>query len=149
MGETRKLKWVIVCSLNDLAGTNIKERLTENFPFRETGEIFDSSPVYCWGSKLLVSSHKDIVYVDDLDNKFTDSIYIFISRHRAESGIPSLTAHFVGNFGDAVFGGNPSEIGRYSPGVLKNYSITLNSLRKEIPSTYNITLEATHHGPKS
>jgi D-aminoacyl-tRNA deacylase len=74
---------------------------------------------------------------------------MFLSRHRAESGIPSLTAHFPGNFGSADFGGNPGEIARYSPSLLKNYLVELNSLRNEIEESYKITLEATHHGPTS
>ena len=143
------MKSVIVCSLNDPAGCNIKERLLENFPFFETSEFYDSSPIYSWSDKLLVSSHKEIVHVDDLDEKFKDSRYIFLSRHWAESKIPSLTSHFVGNFGAEAFGGKPGEIGEYSPALLKNYILTLNSFHDEIPSSYNITLEATHHGPTS
>ncbi len=59
----------------------------------------------------------------------------------------SLTAHFTGNFGKAEFGGNPNEIGRFSPGLLKAYMLNLRSISQEMTSTYNITLEATHHGP--
>ena len=98
---------------------------------------------------LVVSAKKDIVFVDQLDETFGDCRYVFISRHRAESGIPSLTAHFTGNFGPATFGGNPSEIAKYSPQLLKNYMIELSSLRNEIDNSYRITLEATHHGPTS
>lgn len=143
------MRSVIVCSLKDPAGTNIRERLLENFPFSETSEFFDSSPVYSWSDKLLVSSHKEIIDVDDLDEKFDDARYIFLSRHWAESKIPSLTSHFVGNFGPEAFGGMPGEIGKYSPALLKNYILTLNSFREAIPSSYGITLEATHHGPTS
>lgn len=140
---------VIVCSQNDPAGTNIRDRLLEKFPFKETNDVFDSSPVYAWSDKLLVSSLRDIVFVDNLDEKFNDVKYIFISRHRAESGIPSLTAHFIGNFGPASFGGNAGQVGKYSPSLLKNYLKKLNSFRDEIPSSYTITMEATHHGPSS
>ena len=142
---------VIVCSLRDPAGTNIRERLIEKYPFKDTGEFFDNSPIYRMGNSedgiSLVSSSKDIVFVEGLDLAFPGARCIFISRHRAESGIPSLTAHFTGNFGEANFGGNPREIARYSPSLLKNYIVSLNSRRNEIPSSYAITLEATHHGP--
>jgi len=143
------MKTVIVCSLNDPAGTNIRDRLLESYPFREANEESDSSPVYSWNDKIIVSARKDIVFVDQLDETFGSCHYVFLSRHRAESGIPSLTAHFTGNFGSAAFGGNPGEIANYSPRMLKNYLIELNCLRKEIPDSYNITLEATHHGPTS
>src|SRR5579864_994517 len=110
MGKNRPAlkKTVIVCSLNDHAGTNIRERLVEKFPFRETDTFFDGSPAYLLSEDIqLVSSRKDIIYVDDLDSSFKNVQYVFISKHRAESGIPSLTAHFTGNFGPATFGGSP------------------------------------------
>lgn len=143
------MKSVIVCSLHDPAGANIRGRLLENFPFSETNELFDSLPVYSWSDRLLVSSHRETIRIDNLDERFPDSRYIFISRHSSESKIPSLTSHFAGNFGPAPLGGKAGEIARYSPALLKNYLLTLNSLHNEIPSTYFITLEATHHGPTS
>jgi D-aminoacyl-tRNA deacylase len=143
------MKTVIVCSLNDAAGINIRDRILEANPFKPTGEFFDSNAVHSWNDKLVVSVRKDIVFADQLDGAFGDCRYVFVSKHRAESGIPSLTAHFTGNFGPAAFGGNPGEIGKFSPHLLKNYMIQLGSLRNEIDSTYSITLEATHHGPTS
>jgi D-aminoacyl-tRNA deacylase len=152
MGKNRTAlkKTVIVCSLNDHAGTNIRERLIEKFPFQETNTVFDGSPIYSMSEDIeLVSSRKDIIFVDDLDGTFKDVRYVFISKHYAESGIPSLTAHFTGNFGPATFGGKPKEIAMYSPGLLKNYLMALSKKRDRIPESYGITLEATHHGPTS
>lgn len=140
---------VIVCSLNDPAGVNIRDRLIEAHPFEATDKTFDSQPIYSWGDKRIASSSKDIVFVDGLERAFGRCSYVFISRHRAESGIPSLTAHFTGNFGHATFGGNSHEIARYSPSVLKNYMLELNALRNEVEQGFEITLEATHHGPTS
>jgi D-aminoacyl-tRNA deacylase len=151
-------KTVLICSLNDAAGTNIRERLFDLHGYSEfRNEFFDGSPVHTLtppsDNILLVSSQKDIVYVEGLDERFgkddPDSTrYVFISRHRAESGIPSLTAHFTGNLGPtADFGGRPEEVARHSPALLKNYLLALNSHHSEIPQQYNITLEATHHGP--
>jgi D-aminoacyl-tRNA deacylase len=150
MGKGRPdLKTVIVCSANDPAGTNIRDRLLEKFPFHETDELFQNSKIYSWSDLFVVSSSKDIVFVDGLDEQFGESRCVFISRHRAESGIPSLTAHFTGNYGENSFGGNPREIARFSPSLLKNYFIELSSRRETIPAAYNVTLEATHHGPSS
>ena len=93
------MKTIIICSLNDSAGTNIRERLLEKYAFSEDDFYFDGNPVYKFGTELiLVSSRSDIVFVDNLDDQFHDCRFVFISRHRAESGIPSLTAHFTGNF---------------------------------------------------
>ncbi|MCL4518732.1 MAG: D-aminoacyl-tRNA deacylase [Thaumarchaeota archaeon] len=148
MGEVGiELKDVIVCSLNNTASTNVRERLLERFPFQETEEFFGSSPIYSWGNKTIVASPSDIVHVTGLDEKFDDVRYVFASTHRAESGIPSLTAHFTGNFGGNALGGNAHEVARYSPQLLKNYFQEITALRRHIPSAYKITLEATHHGP--
>ncbi len=98
----------------------------------------------------LVTSRQFIVNVDNkLDDFLGAERSVFISRHYAESGIPSLTAHFTGNIGKADFGGNPGEIARFSPGLLKNYMVNLCANTNEISATYNITLEAMHHGPTS
>jgi D-aminoacyl-tRNA deacylase len=98
---------------------------------------------------LVASSRQGIVFVDNLDEFFRADRIVFISRHYAESGIPSMTAHFTGNFGRADFGGKPEEIARFSPALLKNYMLELKKVSGEVASTYNITLEATHHGPTS
>jgi D-aminoacyl-tRNA deacylase len=145
------LKTVIVCSVEDSAGTNIKERLLESYSFVESDLVFDGSPVYKIEPEImLVTSRQFIIFVDNrLDETLHAERTVFISRHYAESGIPSLTAHFTGNFGKAEFGGNPGEISKFSPSLLKNYMLNLKANSQEIKSTYNITLEATHHGPTS
>ena len=85
----------------------------------------------------------------DLDEFFNPQAYIFLSKHSAESGIASLTAHTTGNFSDeANAGGAGRELGRSDPSLLKNYLISL-SQRKERTPGYEITMEATHHGPTS
>jgi D-aminoacyl-tRNA deacylase len=144
------VKTVIVCSLNDSAGTNIRERLIEKFDFRDSGQVFEDSPIYEADGVLIVSSSREIIFVDGLDERLgQETRYVFASRHVAESGIPSLTAHFTGNFGEASFGGKDREISYYSPALLKNYMTALFSKRNKIPDSYNITIEATHHGPTS
>ncbi len=143
------MKTVIVSSTKDPAGTNIHNELVDKLVSKDTSQIYDGQPILSDGITSLVTISRDLVLVDDLDNFFRDCRYIFISRHRAESGIPSLTAHFTGNFGTNSLGGRPGEIGKFSPSLLKNYLQSLYSLREEIPKSYAITLEATHHGPTS
>ena len=145
------MKTVVVCSVQDSAGTNIRERILESRSFEELDLLFDGSPVYMTKPEIyLVTSRQFIIYVDEkLDRELHPDRSIFISRHFAESGIPSLTAHFTGNFGKADFGGNPGEVGRFSPSLLKSYMQNLRSSNKDLDGKYNITLEATHHGPTS
>ncbi|MDG7020254.1 MAG: D-aminoacyl-tRNA deacylase, partial [Nitrososphaerota archaeon] len=66
-----------------------------------------------------------------------------------ESGIASLTAHTTGNFtSEARFGGAGRELGKSDPSLLKNYLAALWKRREDVKG-YEITLEATHHGPTS
>src|SRR5487761_513467 len=142
--------FLIINSQKDIAGTNILQRIIENYKFTKTERTFESLPIYSYANVSLASSEQEIINVrGELDLAFesNDLHYIFVTKHRAESQIPSLTAHFTGNFRSNEFGGNPSEISRYSPSILKNYLLALNSLKEEIPKQYSITLEATHHGP--
>ena len=143
------LEAVIVNSSTDPAGSTIHNELIQEFSFKETGDFYEDLPVYSNNGMLLATTPKQIVNVgSEIDDYFErEKTYVFISRHAAESKIPSLTGHFTGNFGDETFGGKPRQIARYCPNMLKNYLKELDSFRGEIPQEYNITLEATHHGP--
>ncbi|HKT21066.1 MAG TPA: D-aminoacyl-tRNA deacylase, partial [Nitrososphaerales archaeon] len=90
-----------------------------------------------------------IVFPPSLDEYFNPQAYIFLSRHSADSGIASLTAHTTGNFSaEAKFGGAGKELGRADPALLKNYLRALWKRRSEAQG-YEVTIEATHHGPTS
>ena len=100
-------------------------------------------------SFLLARFEGMIIHPPALDEYFNPQAYIFLSRHSAESGIASLTAHTTGNFSaEAKFGGTGRELGRADPSLLKNYLIALWKHRVEVKE-YEITMEATHHGPTS
>ncbi|HXW94829.1 MAG TPA: D-aminoacyl-tRNA deacylase [Nitrososphaerales archaeon] len=138
---------VIVASTTDLASRTLSEALVEEEGFRSTGVNLMGQPVFQKDSFLLVRFEGMIVRPPALDEYFNPQAYIFLSRHSAESGIASLTAHTTGNFStDAKFGGAGKELGRADPSLLKNYLIALWRHRGEVKE-YEITMEATHHGP--
>ena len=140
---------MIVASSTDLASTTLAKSLIEGQGFQSTGVSLLGKPVYQKGPFLLAFFEGLIVFPPDLDKFFNPQAYIFLSRHSAESGIASLTAHTAGNFSDDVkLGGAAKELGRSDPSLLKNYLISL-SKRKERLGGYEITMEATHHGPTS
>jgi D-aminoacyl-tRNA deacylase len=140
---------VIVASSTDVASTTLAQALTEGQGFESTGVKLLGKPVYQKDSFLLVFFEGMIVFPPDLDEYFNPQAYVFLSRHSAESGIASLTAHTTGNFSDeAKFGGGARELSRADPSLLKNYLISL-SKRKERLKGYEVTMEATHHGPTS
>ncbi len=123
--------------------------MREKHGFGSTGVVLFEKPIYQKDSFLLVTIDTQIVTPPDLDAYFNPQAYVFLSRHRAQSGIASVTAHTTGNFTDeAAMGGKPREIGRVNPDLVKNYMF---SLRKRVDELwgFQITIEATHHGPTS
>lgn len=140
---------VIVASTTDLASRTLADALVASQGFESTGVDLKGQPVYQKGSLLLARFEGMIVFPPDLDEYFNPQAYIFLSRHSAESSIASLTAHSTGNFSaEAKFGGNAKELGRADPALLKNYLVALWKRRGRVDD-YEITMEATHHGPTS
>lgn len=140
---------VIVGSLKDPASRNLAGAVIENHGFRSTGIRLLGEPVYQKDSLLLAMFHEEIIRPPALDEYFNPHAYIFLSRHSAESGIPALTAHTTGNFSqESEVGGSGRELARVNPSLLKNYMISL-SHRRDRARGYQITVEATHHGPTS
>lgn len=74
--------------------------------------------------------------------------FIFLSKHKSESQIPTLTCHCTGNFADNPYGGNPREMGVAYPSLQKAYLQSITAARNRVPA-YEVTIEATHHGPTS
>lgn len=140
---------VILASSSDLASTTLANALIDGQGFGSTGVNLLGKPVYQKGPFLLAFFEGMIVFPPKLDEYFNPQAYIFLSRHSAESGIASLTAHTTGNFSmEAKFGGTGGELGRADPALLKNYLVALYK-KKEKVEGYEITMEATHHGPTS
>jgi D-aminoacyl-tRNA deacylase len=138
---------VLVATSNELASRTLATALIDKQGFESTGVNLLGKPVYQKGSFLLFLYEGTIVDPPELDSYFNPQAYIFLSRHSAESGIASLTAHTVGNFGaEAKFGGKPRELGKVNPDLLKNYMVAL-SRRKAGAEGYEVAIEATHHGP--
>ena len=138
---------VILASTTDLASRTLADALVEGQGFKSTGVNLLGQPVFQKDSFLLARFEGMIVHPPALDEYFNPQAYIFLSRHSAESGIASLTAHSTGNFSaEAKFGGAGKELGRADPSLLKNYLMALWKRRDQVKG-YEITMEATHHGP--
>ncbi len=138
---------VILASTTDLASRTLADAMVEGEGFRSTGVSLLGQPVFQKDSYLLARFEGMIVHPPALDEYFNPQAYIFLSRHSAESGIASLTAHTTGNFSaEAKFGGGGKELSRADPSLLKNYLISIWKRRDEVRE-YEITMEATHHGP--
>jgi D-tyrosyl-tRNA(Tyr) deacylase len=109
---------VIVASTTDLASRTLADALAEEGGFQSTGVNLLGHPVFQKDSYLLARFEGVIVFPPELDQYFNPQAYIFLSRHSAESGIASLTAHTTGNFSaEAKFGGAGKELSRADPSL--------------------------------
>jgi len=103
----------IISSTKDIASTNIKDKLINNFKFNKLKEQFDNNNIYQYTinnknnnkNLKLYTINSELIHTDDLDKKIDADVFVFISKHRAQEGRASLTCHAIGNFGKAEKGG--------------------------------------------
>jgi D-aminoacyl-tRNA deacylase len=92
--------------------------------------------------------HLDEDFIDDRASQTLNEsveVVIFASRHRAESRIPTLTVHPIGNYSSADFGGKPGTLCRSSPQLMTSALRELSVRAKGMG--FSISFETTHHGP--
>jgi D-aminoacyl-tRNA deacylase len=98
----------------------------------------------------LVITNQNLIDINNLDGIIPkENMVIFLSKHASKSKTPTLTSHSTGNFSDIVLlGGKPKEIGNTFPSFQKVYMKKIYEKRQELFG-YDLTIEATHHGPTS
>lgn len=121
---------IVLYSAKDLAGGNIAHLLRGMSPKAKVIEVQEST-----------------LYLQELNIK--PDVCIVASKHRSESGLPVLTAHAPGNFGEAAYGGKAKELG-IAPALYLHEAVSLlKEGKKRMELSYEVCLEATHHGPTS
>ena len=86
------------------------------------------------------------ISADWLEEKYSYNGFVFLSKHASETGTLALTCHSTGNFSDALFGGFKRQVAIPHPQLQKSYMQFLWMRRKDFVK-FEITIEATHHGP--
>lgn len=125
-------KFLIIASKLDTAGMNIITQLTQFGQFDI--DIREDEIIYTKNLNLGKISEYDFI--------------IFASKHRSSKNEKALTVHSVGNPKIAEFGGEAGKFGRTSALFMKQIFEKLNeNVKKFDLRNYNITMEATHHGP--
>jgi D-aminoacyl-tRNA deacylase len=141
---------LIVTSSEDPASMNIRARLLEKSGWTESGS-FSDHPVMVkddFRMVLVDRIHLEEDYVDDRVSSALNEpvdVVIFASRHRAESRIPTLTVHPIGNYMSADFGGKPATLCKASPQLMTSALRNLATNAKGLG--FNVSFETTHHGP--
>ncbi len=150
-GKRMKLeKPVILTTKKNICGINIRKALLDNWDFTETGDSFDNTPIYKYKNIRLVYSEKDVIHADHSDTLGAD-LLLYGSRHKSEANKPSLLTHVTGNLSeDNSHGGNPLELAYASTRAIRESYLGLLKEKETLGlNDFDVTVEATHHGPTS
>jgi D-aminoacyl-tRNA deacylase len=129
---------LLVAYQKDPAGYNMAKFLSKN--------LQKDDDIYRGKNFDLVVISSPAISADWLEEKYVYDGYVFLSKHAAESGVLALTCHSTGNFSDAKFGGNERQVAIPHPSIQKSYIQKLWKNKNDF-ADFQITIEATHHGP--
>lgn len=149
---------LVISSVADSASINLRDRLLEMAEWKTCGTFANHKMWklqrdygdFCLKGTTLITIDKLHIYAEDIDKKWmkenqkdVDNI-IFLSRHKAASGKPSLTVHPIGNWGNAEYGGKKGKVSGASPEWMTGLLL---QIKKNQLLEYDVCFEATHHGP--
>jgi len=149
---------LIIASNADSASINLRDRLLEMSLWEKYGtydnndmwELTETNGDFCVKGTRLISINEIHIHAEQIDEIFErennvkiDNI-IFLSRHKAASGKPSLTVHPIGNWGEAEYGGIEGKITPASPKIMTSL---LRKIKENQIQGFDVCFEATHHGP--
>ena len=156
--------FTIITSTKDPASNTMKNYLLDNEEFEITNKgIIENQNNHNntnTGFKVLgslkhlntalVITDQDLININNFEGIIPkENMVIFLSKHASKTKTPTLTSHSTGNFSDIVLlGGKPKEIGNTFPSFQKVYMKKIYEKRQELFG-YDLTIEATHHGPTS
>ncbi|MDG6224654.1 MAG: D-aminoacyl-tRNA deacylase [Candidatus Thermoplasmatota archaeon] len=157
------MRAILACT-GDPASLNIRDCLLSLGSWDRAGKIWNNDS-YISGEDLLClkdGSHLDFDLVDSElleqlmralepekfeGRKLGIDNLVFLSKHRSEKGVDSLTVHAPGNYSEARYGGRPHTLPPSSP---REMSAALRCLRSSVLNAgldENVSFEVTHHGP--
>lgn len=141
---------LIVCSLQDKASINIRNSIFSSYRWSYEGE-FDDNEVYSNGENLLVSINELHLNADNIEKDISEKMgyevaeIIFLSRHKAASGIHTLTVHPIGNYLTAEYGGLDRTL---VPAMPRRMTQMLREMKRLASNLdFEVSFEVTHHGP--
>ena len=140
---------LLICYDKDLPSTNMRHFLMEKRQWEDMGDDGENTYMSCDGNVIMSISKKHIFAenIDEMAKRFgvDFSDVVFMSRHSAASGKPTLTVHPIGNFKQAEFGGREMTLVRSTPHLMTD-ALRRIKLRNDDPQ-YSVSFEVTHHGP--
>ena len=147
---------LIVFSRENLAGETMAGQLIEHHNFQQQEPLESGDGKYSWrnwknreGLQLveLTTMHIFSDYLKDYPLFNESDLLVVASTHKSGAGVPALTAHACGNWGEEnKLGGNPRELAFASAKALKS-AYTFLSKNENAVEGFPFHIEATHHGP--
>lgn len=146
---------ILVTSEPDLASVNIRDCLLTKPVWAETG-MFDAHPVYRHtevDDVILVTISDRKIFRDNLDKEIQEQLeirpsqLIFLSRHRSQQELPTLTVHPIGNYQNAELGGKSKTLVPSSPRMMTLLLRLIKQHMKKTTLNFKVCYEVTHHGP--
>lgn len=141
---------LLLASDEDRASLNIRSRLLELEGWSDIG-VFQSCPIFRRNDVVLATIPGIHLFADDVDQLVerecgisVDEV-IFLSRHKAASGIATLTVHPIGNYTAADHGGRGGQLVLSTPRTMTGLLRQLFDRVGTLP--FKVSFEATHHGP--
>ncbi len=143
---------LLVASNKDVASLNIKKHILNCHKFEKTSDNYQGNNIYKTTINhkkvKLVTLNKDPVYAQNLAEHFIDTrLIVFISRHSSESATPTLSVHTPGNLGEAELGGLSRRVSFSPANAMRETLKVMMQLKDEMQLDYEVSYEATHHGP--
>ena len=127
-----RAKYLLVYSIQDPAGVNIAENLSNLECFDKLAEGKDRIAALFYNSDYnayLASFKDDIIFINHVDRYFDVEYYIYLSRHSSIKRIRSLTVHFTGNLSnEKLYGANPRELSKTYPPLAKAIITHINAV---------------------
>ncbi|MCX6801075.1 MAG: D-aminoacyl-tRNA deacylase [Candidatus Diapherotrites archaeon] len=128
---------LVVNSSLDIAGKNIVKKMKDNF----RGELIEKNFKFLEVSDEIIFAKLGEKELGGID------LVVFASKHKSESGTPTLCCHAIGNFGKAEYGGRGGLLVPTNARVLANYLRGMQRLNEERGLGFEVSIEVTHHGP--
>ena len=140
---------LILTSQDDPASLNIRSNLFSLDGWKKIG-MFNGFPAYKNEDYYMVHIKGPKIYAENVDEDIKRKLgidfenIIVASKHKSESKMRSLTVHPIGNWGTAEYGGKSGCVVTTNPHLMTQ---ALRIMKKNKIEEYNISFEATHHGP--
>ena len=142
---------LVVASSKDVASVNIAKQILSHFEFEKTMESFQETPVYtaevAAREVKLITLTEESIYAQYLTDMFAPELIVFISRHSSASETPTLSVHTPGNLSEAKMGGIPMKVSVSPANAMRDALKAIRQLKEELNLDYEVSYEATHHGP--